>query len=67
MRSLPAFIWKRVTMCFWQMTELTGKVMAVTLVLGILDREDCYRWVRFLDERFHGKQKIFLHGISMRR
>ncbi|MFQ9151411.1 MAG: alpha/beta hydrolase [Blautia sp.] len=32
---------------------------------GILDREDCYRWVRFLDERFHGKQKIFLHGISM--
>ena len=32
---------------------------------GILDREDSYRWVRFLDERFHGKQKIFLHGISM--
>ena len=32
---------------------------------GILDREDCYRWVRFLDDRFDGKQNIFLHGISM--
>ena len=32
---------------------------------GILDREDCYRWVHFLDDRFDGKQNIFLHGISM--
>lgn len=27
---------------------------------GILDREDCYRWVRFLDDRFDGKQILFL-------
>lgn len=32
---------------------------------GCLDKEDCYRWVHYLDDRFAGKQKIFLHGISM--
>lgn len=32
---------------------------------GCLDKEDCYRWVHYLDERFEGKQSIFLHGVSM--
>lgn len=32
---------------------------------GCLDKEDCYRWVHYLDDRFEGKQKLFLHGISM--
>ncbi len=32
---------------------------------GCLDREDCYRWVHYLDQRFQGKCSIFLHGISM--
>ena len=32
---------------------------------GCLDREDCYRWVRYLNQRFDGKQNLFLHGISM--
>ncbi|WP_148411167.1 alpha/beta hydrolase [Murimonas intestini] len=32
---------------------------------GCLDREDCYRWVRYLDDRFNGKYSIFLHGVSM--
>lgn len=32
---------------------------------GCLDREDCYRWVHYLDQRFEGKCTIFLHGVSM--
>lgn len=32
---------------------------------GCLDREDCYRWIHYLDQRFQGKCSIFLHGISM--
>jgi len=32
---------------------------------GCLDREDCYRWLQYLDKRFEGKQKLFLHGVSM--
>ncbi|MDO5423942.1 MAG: alpha/beta hydrolase [Eubacteriales bacterium] len=32
---------------------------------GCLDREDCYRWVQYLNNRFHGNCEIFLHGISM--
>lgn len=32
---------------------------------GCLDREDCYRWIHYLDRRFHGQCSIFLHGISM--
>lgn len=35
------------------------------LGFGCLDREDCYRWVHYLDERFSGHCSIFLHGISM--
>lgn len=32
---------------------------------GCLDREDCYRWVHYLEDRFGGRQNLFLHGISM--
>lgn len=32
---------------------------------GILDREDVYRWVHYVNRRFHGNGNIFLHGISM--
>lgn len=32
---------------------------------GCLDKEDCYRWVHYLNRRFEGKCSIFLHGISM--
>lgn len=32
---------------------------------GCLDREDCYRWVQYLDKRFKGEQDLFLLGISM--
>ncbi|MDY3918970.1 MAG: alpha/beta hydrolase [Candidatus Limivivens sp.] len=32
---------------------------------GCLDREDCYRWIHYLNRRFHGNCEIFLHGISM--
>ena len=32
---------------------------------GCLDREDCYRWVHYLNDRFGGKCRIFLHGVSM--
>lgn len=32
---------------------------------GCLDREDVYRWTRFLHDRFQGKCSIYLHGISM--
>lgn len=32
---------------------------------GCLDREDCYRWTRYIHERFEGNCSIYLHGISM--
>ena len=32
---------------------------------GCLDREDCYRWLQYLDKRFEGKQNLFMLGISM--
>ncbi len=32
---------------------------------GCLDREDCYRWIHYLDEKLKGRCSIFLHGISM--
>ena len=32
---------------------------------GCLDREDCYRWIHYLNQKLEGKCSIFLHGISM--
>lgn len=42
-----------------------GESDGTYLGFGCLDREDCYRWVHYLEDRFEGKCAIFLHGISM--
>lgn len=32
---------------------------------GCLEREDCYRWIQYLNRKYEGNCEIFLHGISL--
>lgn len=42
-----------------------GESEGTYIGFGCLDRFDARKWIQYLDERFGGKCKIFLHGISM--
>lgn len=42
-----------------------GKSEGDTITFGILERQDCLRWVNYAVERFGADTKILLYGISM--
>lgn len=42
-----------------------GKSEGDYIGFGILDRFDCRSWVNYIDNRFDGKKKIVLYGVSM--
>lgn len=42
-----------------------GKSEGSTIAFGILEREDCLRWIEYVLRRFGPETKILLYGISM--
>ena len=32
---------------------------------GVLDRFDCVKWAKYIDEKFRSERKIYLYGVSM--
>lgn len=32
---------------------------------GVLDRFDCAKWAKYIDEKFRSERKIYLYGVSM--
>lgn len=42
-----------------------GKSEGEYIGFGILDRYDCLEWIKYVTNRFEGKKKIVLFGVSM--
>lgn len=63
--SIGSFFVKEGYDCLLVDSRGHGKSEGDYIGFGILDRFDCLSWINYINERFGGKKKIILYGISM--
>ena len=63
--SVAAFFVKQGFDCLVVDNRSHGQSEGEYIGFGILDRYDCLSWIKYINERFGGKKKIVLYGVSM--
>ncbi len=63
--SISSYFLKKGTDCLIIDNRSHGKSEGEYIGFGILDRYDLFGWIKYVNERFEGKKKIILYGVSM--